>query len=150
MSNTILSILLGGGLCALLDGLCVSALYLGKGAKFAPVWQSVASGLLGPGAYRGGWTTASFGLALHGLIAFTVATVFVLLSQKASVLLRHYILGGMAYGAAVWFVMYVVVLPVTNFYPKQPLTLSTATVEIAMHMFLIGLPISISTERLSR
>jgi len=97
MSNTILSILLGGGLCALLDGLCVSALYLGKGAKFAPVWQSVASGLLGPGAYRGGWTTASFGLPLHGLIAFTVATVFVLLSQKASVLLRHYILGGMAY-----------------------------------------------------
>ncbi len=150
MSNTILSILAGGCLCALLDGVCVSALYLAKGVKFVQVWQSIASGLMGPAAYRGGWATASFGFALHCLIAFTVATVFVLSSQKASVLLRHDILGGIAYGIAVWFVMYVVVLPLSSFYPKQPLTFSTASVQIAMHVFLIGLPISVSTQRLIR
>ena len=124
MSNTILSILIGGSLCALLDGICVSVLYVAKGLKFVQVWQSIASGLMGLAAYRGGWASASFGFALHCLIAFTAATVFVCCSKKISLLLQHYILFGMAYGMAVWFVMYFVVLPLSNFYPKQPVTFS--------------------------
>jgi hypothetical protein len=56
----------------------------------------------------------------------------------------------MAYGMAVWFVMYFVVLPLSNFYPKQHVGFSAAIEQIVMHIFLVGLPISVSNQRIFR
>ena len=38
--------------------------------------QGIASGLLGPHAFQGGWGTAVLGLALHFFIAFSAAAIY--------------------------------------------------------------------------
>jgi hypothetical protein len=68
------------------------------------VLKGVAGGLLGRGAYQGGFTVAAIGLAMHFTMALTVATVFYLLSRRF--LLPKKLLGvvavGLLYGAAVF------------------------------------------------
>ena len=80
-SGRVRAIVAGGLAAALLDAADALVAYkLAFGMSPLVIYQFVASGLLGKAAYDGGPTAALLGLAMHFLIAFTAATVFVLAS----------------------------------------------------------------------
>ena len=143
MTNSLRAILLGGSLCALPDGTCVTLLYNAKGIKPVQMWQAVASAILGPSSFRDGWAAGLLGIALHCFVAWSVASVFVLASRNAPILLQHPIFTGIAYGLLVFVVMNMVVVPLSAM-PKRPVNMSVVLTQLAMHIALVGVPISIS------
>jgi hypothetical protein len=144
MMSPLWAIVLGGSLCALLDGICVTALYRARGVNPLRTWQAVASAVLGPSAFRGGWPSGLFGIVLHCLVAFGAATVFVFASRSFALLVRHPYMTGIAYGILVFVFMNMVVVPLSA-KPKQPVNISVVAVQLAIHIVLIGIPISLTT-----
>jgi hypothetical protein len=152
----LLAIIYAGAWCGVLDisAACINA-YIATG--FAPrhVLQGVAGGLLGRSTFQGGLTTAALGLAMHFMMALSVATIFYALIQRFP--LPERLLGvvavGMSYGAAVFVVNNFLTAPffswVRNLYLhtpvlfKPPMGLS----QLVIHMFCVGLPIALVMRR---
>ena len=129
--------ILWGGLAAGI-GDSVLALVLYR-VPLTVIYQSIASGLLGRQAYRGGFATAALGLFLHFFIATTAAAVYVGASRKLPLLVRQPVPCGLGFGAAVYFFMKYVVLPlsaVSRLTPFEPAAM-------VGHAFLVGLPIAL-------
>ena len=118
-----------------------------QGAGTIRMLQGIASGLLGPSSFQGGFRTAGLGLAIHFLIAFTVAASFYAASRQISFLTEQPIVSGLLYGIAVYAFMYWVLVPVV--FPKAHHSLSRDVVAVFVHMLLIGLPISLIVRRYS-
>src|SRR5262245_25338668 len=77
-----LAIFWGGLACGVLDITQACIAWGLRGVKPVRVFQSVASGLLGPKSYQGGLPTALLGAALHFFIAFSAAAIYYLASRK--------------------------------------------------------------------
>lgn len=105
------------------------------------VFQSVASGALGPDAFTGGWPTAILGLTFHFIIATTAAAIFYLASRKLRFVIEQWAVAGALYGVAVYTVMYWIVVPLSKARPFNP-TPQLITIAILIHIFCIGLPIA--------
>jgi hypothetical protein len=118
-----------------------------RGVGPVRVLQSVAGGLLGRAAAEGGLATAALGAVLHLLIAFAWAAVYWLAGRRLEVLVRRPVVCGLLYGAAVYFVMYFVVLPLSAVYFKPSRELSSVLLNAAGHMLLVGLPIALAAGR---
>jgi hypothetical protein len=109
--------------------------------------QSIATGLLGTAAYRGGVPTAVLGLSLHVVIAFGWTVLFFLLTARVAVLRKLVatpggrILAGLAWGPIIWLAMDIVVLPLSQARPT-PTTSPTFYINLMQHALLIGLPMS--------
>jgi hypothetical protein len=119
-----------------------------KGAGSIRMLQGIASGLLGKRSFEGGLLTAGLGLAIHFFIAFTAATLFYLISRKFRVLIEHPIVAGLLYGIAVYLFMYWVVIRLV--FPNAHPSLSRDVTAVLVHVFLIGLPISLIVSRCSK
>jgi hypothetical protein len=142
------AVLVGGLIAGAFDitYACVFS-YLRSGVSPVRILQSVASGLLGAAARDGGAATAALGLFLHFLIAITWAALFYEASRHLPVLRRRPVLSGVVYGAVIYAVMNLIVVPLSAFPRKltfPPLVLWTG---LFVHMFLIGLPIALSVRR---
>ena len=112
--------------------------------------QGIAGGLLGMSSFRGGLATAALGAFFHFLIATTAAAVFYLASRKLKFLVKHAILSGLLYGVAVYVFMSYVVLPLSAYHTKIALPpMSNLITGIAVHMFMVGLPISLMVRKYS-
>jgi uncharacterized membrane protein YagU involved in acid resistance len=121
-----------------------------RGVAPLRILQSVASGLLGPDAYQGGVETAGLGLALHFSIAIAAAGVFYAAALRLSILRRRPAVSGLAYGAAVFFVMNYVVLPLSavgHFPNMTPLNYANA---LFANVAFFGLPLALVVSRFSR
>ena len=105
------------------------------------ILHGIASGLLGPGAFQGGFRTAALGLALHCLIAFVWTVVFFLAAREFKGLTRNRFLVGMVYGVVVWIVMNLIVLPLSHA-RRAPFNLTQAAIGAVILMLCIGLPIA--------
>lgn len=147
-------ILIGGLIAGVLDITYAFVFsYLRSGRSPAFILKSVASGALGPDAYRGGAKTATLGLAFHFLIALAAAGVYVLASRVLPFLTTHPIISGMIYGLCVYTVMNCIVLRVSAFratawpwsYPNSVLIGG-----LLIHMLGIGLPIALVNRRYSK
>jgi hypothetical protein len=113
--------------------------WLRSGVRPVRILQSVASGVLGKGAYTGGTQAAALGLALHFVIAFTIAGVFILLSRRFPFLRRPVLVWGPLYGIAVYLVMNQVVVPLSQAaHGAKPLPVIVNGVLI--HILAVGLP----------
>src|SRR5688500_15247160 len=137
------AILYGGLAVGVLDILsAIFFWYFRAGAKPIVIFQSVASGLLGREAARGGGIpTAMLGGVLHFFIATTIVAIYVLASGKLEVLKRRPVLCGLLYGVVVYFVMSYVVVPLsaansTGGIPPLPVSLFG----IIGHALTVGLP----------
>src|SRR4026209_1674952 len=84
-----------------------------RGARPIRILQSIASGLLGRGAYSGGAGTAFLGAVLHFFIAFLIVAAFFAPSRYFSILRRAPVRSGLIYGVVVYLVMNFVVLPLS-------------------------------------
>jgi hypothetical protein len=145
------AILWGGAIAGAFDLTYATVFYYCfRDVKPIRVSQSIASGLLGPKAYDGGIPTAILGVVLHFIIAIGAAAVFYLLSRKLRFLTQKPVLWGPLYGAAIYFFMHLVVLPLAANPRFRTTTISIATVsDFAIHMLLIGPSIALAARRFS-
>lgn len=114
------------------------------------LFQAIAGGLLGMSSFQGGLVTAALGAFFHFLIATTAAAVFYLASRKLKFLVKHAIPSGLLYGVAVYVVMRYFVLPISAYHVKIALpAVADLVKDVAIHMFMVGLPISLMVRKYS-
>jgi ribose/xylose/arabinose/galactoside ABC-type transport system permease subunit len=113
------------------------------------ILQSVAAGLLGDASFEGGAATAALGLALHFLIATSMAVVYYLAALRWPPLWQQPVPFGAAYGLLLYVIMNYVVVPLSaaGRGSKDPLWIALS---IAVHVFLIGIPIAVFARRAVR
>jgi len=110
-------------------------------APFKPVLTFVASGLFGKAAFTNGDVMMLAGLAIHYCIAAAFTILFFLTLAKASFAKEQKLLTGVLYGAFVWFVMNVLVLPITNA-PKLPKDFWGVAIGMLILIVCIGVPLA--------
>lgn len=118
-----------------------------RGSTPMRLLQFVASGLLGPRAFQGATATAALGLMLHFVVALGVVTVFYAASRRFAILRERPVISGLIYGVMVFAVMNLIVLPLSAARPRHALV--PDLIQIAIHMFIIGLPTSLLIRRFS-
>jgi len=138
------AILIGAIVAAVLDILDPIIFYGLRGVAPMKIPQSIASGILGRASYTDGIPSVLLGLAAHLFIALVWATLFVLAARALPLLARYAVPSGLLYGAFIYFVMYSLVLPHTNLYPKNNPSGAGLVNGIAAMVFLVGLPISLA------
>ena len=143
------ALLWAGFTCGVLDITAALVVYGFFGAKPMRLLQGIASGLLGTKAFNGGVATALLGLLCHFVIAFGAAAVFLVASRALPFLLQHAVVSGVLYGVAVYFFMNRIVVPLSAAAPR-PFSLRLMIVGIVIHIFCVGLPISLTVRRFSR
>jgi len=147
--NAMLAVLWAGFACGVLDITAAFVVYGFFGAKPVPLLQGIASGLMGPKAFQGGLATALLGLLCHFVIAFGAAAVYFVASRTIPMLVQHAVVSGVFYGVAVYFFMNRMVVPLSAA-AKRPFSLKLMIVGVVIHIFCVGLPISLSVRRFSK
>ncbi len=110
-----------------------------QGQNPIQVLQYIASSLLGARSFSGGLATAGLGLVVHFAIVLVVATIYILASRRVAVLHTQWVLLGLLYGAAVWAVMNLLVLPLTAVTPSA-ITTAALVNGVVGHALFVGLP----------
>jgi hypothetical protein len=110
------------------------------------IFQSVAAGLLGEASFEGGVATAVLGLGLHFLIALSMSAVYYLVARRWPLLWQRPLLYGAAYGLLLYVIMNYVVVPLSAAGPGSKNALWIG-LSIAVHVFLIGIPIALFARR---
>ncbi len=147
-SRAIPAIFWAGLICGIMD-ITVAFVNWGlRGVRPARLLQAIASGLLGPQAFRGGWPTVLLGGACHFFIAFSAAAVFYIARRKLKFLFDHPVVSGVAYGVSVFLVMYGIVMPLSRL-ARAPFSPPQTILAIVTHMVCVGLPISLTVRHYS-
>lgn len=110
--------------------------------------QTIASGVLGAKSYQDGMASAALGTTLHFVISFGAATTYYLASRRLKFLTSRAVLLGMLYGAAVYFFMHLIVLPLSAV-PHHHMPPAYAVAEFVEHWFCVGLPIALTVRHYS-
>ena len=131
-----------------LTGACVVS-RLRAGVTPVRVFQSVASGLYGAGAFTGGAKIALLGVVLHFIIATTWAAIYYFASRRIRFLVQQPVIAGVFYGVIVYLFMNFVVIPLSAV-PRRQVPLSGRIIGMLIIIFCIGLPIAIIVRRLSK
>jgi hypothetical protein len=107
------------------DGLIAGALDLAQAMILfgADIPHTIAAGLLGPKAFRGGAGTYILGVFLHFCIAFSATVIYYPASRSLVFLKEQALVCGLFYGIAVELVMSLIVLPLSAL-QGQPLPTS--------------------------
>ena len=137
--------LLGGFVAGVLDitYACIYN-YIRRGTRPAAVFQSVASGVFGRDAFTGGTRMVVLGGVFHFLIAIVAAVIYYLASRRIRFLINQAVLCGIIYGVCVYLVMNFVVLPLSAIPFKMSYAWTPLITGLLIHMFGIGLPISLA------
>ncbi len=143
-SSQVRSIAIAGLVIGIVGGLDQTTFFV-LTQHFTPVsiFQYIASGLLGPAAFAGGYTTALLGLLIHFVISFVVAAVFILAASNIAFLRRTVFLSAMVYGAAVNMFMSAVILPFSAA-PKMPVTTLLVVHGLIADALFVGLPLAVT------
>jgi uncharacterized membrane protein YagU involved in acid resistance len=110
------------------------------------VLQYIASGAFGEASYNGGLATAFAGLLFHFIISFVAVGAFSALYMRSHFVRTNAPAVGLAYGAVVWCVMNLLVLPLSA---VTPLALSPLAVVHGLigHALFVGLPAALLVRR---
>lgn len=149
-SNNYRAILYGGLLAGSLD---LTAAFINSGLQGvdpARVLRAIAGGVLGAESSKDGFVSAALGFMLHFAIAFGATTFFYAASRKIKFLIDHYVISGILYGIAVYLFMNFLVVPLSAFPFPMPITLRTITTNALIHIFCVGLPISMCVRRFAK
>jgi hypothetical protein len=148
MKSFLTASLKAGIIVGILDGMaaCGNA-YLMRGVAPAGVFRYVASGYFGQAAFSGNNYMIAYGVGFHFFIAILWTMLYFFLCRKWSFLSRNKISSGLGYGLLVWLIMNAVVLPLSNIVPPDYKLIPTL-IMIGIHLFIIGLSISLLSARL--
>lgn len=136
--------LIGALLAGTLDLADALIFFANRGARPIRILQSIASGVQGVEAYRGGMASATLGFVLHFVIALLAAAGYYLVRQNVPWFRKNWAIGGMLYGLAFYLLMNLIVVPASAF-PNPvwpPVVTSVFLNGILAHLFLVGLPIA--------
>jgi hypothetical protein len=147
--NPAKAISVAGLTCGVMDISAALVVYGLMGSKPLRLLQGIAGGIFGPRTYSGGISTALLGLAFHFAIAFGAATIFFLASRVMPFLLDHAVLSGVFYGIAVYFFMNRVVVQLSAA-TKFPFSIKMMLIGVIIHIFCVGIPISLNIRRYAR
>ena len=142
--NAVLAIAVGGLIAGALD---LAQAFILFGWKIP---LTIAGGLLGREAFRGGVGTYVLGVFLHFFIAFSAAAIYYAASRRLSFLKEHPLVCGLFYGVAVELVMTLIVLPLSALHAVGPYKLHHLIQGLLVHMVVVGLPISFSVRRFAK
>ena len=137
-------VLAGGLLAGLLDILAAFVVYGFRGAAPVRILQAIAAGILGSDAFEGGLGTAALGLFLHFGIAIGWAAVYFAFHRRLEGLSRRPVLSGAVFGVLVYFLMNLVVLPLSAV-ASRPFQLDV--VILVVHVVCVGIPIALAMSR---
>ena len=124
-----------------------------SGTQPIRILHSIAAGFLGADTARaGGVPTAIVGLFSHYLVAFSIVTVYVLLSRAIPLLRKQWLVCGLMFGVIAYFVMTWFVVPMSNAgnqqitfaLPVRPVMING----LLIHMFGVGLPAAFFSSRI--
>lgn len=144
------TILLGALVVGTLDILDAIIFFGVRGVEAARILQAIAAGLLGrEAAVAGGTATALLGLLLHFVIATGVVITYYAVSRWLPLLLNRPIVSGLLYGVVVFFVMQLVVLPLSATAGSGKLLPSGVVLinGLLIHALGVGLPAALFTAR---
>ncbi len=110
------------------------------------VLQWIASGAIGSAAFSGGLATAALGVAIHFALAAFFTTAYWIASRQIRALRTRAVPFGIVYGAAIWIVMDLIVLPHSGV-PKAAFDPIVFTAFLLDHAFFVGLPIALAVRR---
>ena len=103
--------------------------------------RGIASGVFKKQAMTGGTEMLFFGILFHYLIAFAFTVFYFIIFPSIPFFRKQKILSGLLYGAFVWAIMNVIILPVV-FPNRAAITLTPALIGASILMVMIGLPLS--------
>ena len=136
ISRAILYATLVVGVLDAADGVVFRGL---QGQNPIQVLQYIASSLLGARSFSGGLSSAGLGLVLHFAVSLVVATIYILASRRVVALRTHWMLVGLLYGAAVWAVMNLLLLPLTAV-AQGPIATAALVNGLMGHALFVGVP----------
>ena len=142
------AIVITGLLAGTLDILAAVIRYTIRTGK-SPVrlLEFIASAVFGrEEAFSGNAMMGVWGLTFHYLIAFTWTIIFFLAYSRTRLLRGNKFITAIAYGAVIWLVMNLIVLPISRV-PAAPFNLQQAIIGALILMAFVGLPISIMANR---
>jgi len=140
----IAAIVVGGVIVGILDLAYAIIVYSPKHPILIP--QAIASGLLGRASFSDGAPSAVLGVICHFTIALGAAAVFYAASRTWRFLVHRPVLSGMLFGACVYVVMHVVIVPLSAAGPSH-LSFALKSAEFVEHWFFVGVPIALSVRR---
>lgn len=131
--------LLAGLITGTLDALGAIIVYQANPGK---MFQFISSGALGRDvAFSGGAMTIIAGIFFHYLIATAWCFLFFLMAQKFSFITRYKIVSGILYGAVIWFVMNLVIVPLSKI-TSGPIQLKPMLIGMSILIVAVGIPVS--------
>lgn len=136
VSRAILYATLVVGLLDATDGVIFLGLH---GQNPIQVLQYIASSLLGPQSFSDGLASAGLGLVVHFAVSLVVAAIYILASRRIAALRTQWVLLGLLYGAAVWAVMNLILLPLTAV-AHGPIATAALANGVIGHALFVGLP----------
>jgi uncharacterized membrane protein YagU involved in acid resistance len=139
------AILLGGVIAATID---IGAACVMSGRSPGFILQVIAGGLLGKATFDGGVATMLLGVVLQEAMGLLIATMYVLLAKSIPVLLRRWIISGLAYGVVIFFVMNYVVVPLSAWKSTPHFTSAKFAANMAA-MLLFGLIVAFFARRIT-
>jgi len=139
------AIVVGGLIAGLIDITYAVGFSALRGVAPTRILQSVASGLLGSPAYQGGAATAVLGFVLHFVLMMIIAAIFYFASTRLRFLVARPVLWGGLYGFVVYWVMNLVVLPLSAFPSQVKFVPIVVITNLIVHAFGIGVPIAIAS-----
>jgi len=143
------AVLWGGLIAGVLDAVDGVVAFGFNGLNPIQVLQYIASGLLGPSSFHGGLVTAALGTVFHFFIAFVAAAVYVLASQRITILKSRAILFGVMYGVIVYLFMNYLALPLSAV-GHSPFSLGLFLNGVIGHGIFVWLPIALYARRTAR
>lgn len=141
-------ILLTGLLAGTLDliGAIVSSAIMNQKIPYK-IFHYIASGVFGKEkAFAGGIGMILSGLLFHYLIAYSFTFFYFWIYPKLGFLAFNKVLSGVLYGAFVWVIMNLIIVPLSNV-TRAPFNITQAIVGMVVLMLMIGLPIAFNAHK---
>ncbi len=113
------------------------------------IFRYIASGVFGQAALTGGLPMVFWGVFFHYFIAFSWVLLFFLLYPRIATISSNRIVNAILYGAVIWIVMNLIVVPLSSV-SRGPHTVKSAAIGMAILIIAIALPTSLFISRYYR
>jgi hypothetical protein len=137
---------LAGGIVAGTIDIGAACLINGRSVPF--ILHAIAGGLLAQRSFTGGAATAVLGAALQEGMGILIAAIYVVAGEWLPALRRRWIVFGLAYGVAIFFVMNYVVVPLSAWRRFPQFSAAKFAANLAA-MLLFGLIVAFFARRRS-